>query len=161
MTYSTYDHPDFKHIAISFIMKRRGYLSIIQRNGMTIDEFIEDVRSNVWKSGVKDLAHTTIICNQVKWYIGRINRKINNTKQLFNEQKPTTDLYNIDSIDEVNKILNMECLSEKEKRILKMKYQGYTDPEIGKIISRSKEAVRYVFNVASKKIRNEYDKILG
>lgn len=161
MTYRTYEHPDFRRIALSFILRRKSYLSTIHRNGMTVDEFIEDVRSNVWRSGDKDLAHTTIIYNQVRWYIGRMNRKINTTKQLFDTQKHTSDTYNIDNIEEVNKILNLDCLSDRERIVLKLKYKGKSSEQIGKEIGRSRVTVNHIFESAAKKVKEEYDKVLG
>lgn len=155
-----YDHPDFRIIALSFILKKRTYISIIKRNGMTVDEFIEDVRSNVWKCGEKDLAPTTIICNQIRWYIGRINGKMTNNKQLFNETKSTSDKHNIDNIEEVNKIFNLKCLSERELSILKMRHQGSNDSQISKVIGKSRETVKQIFRKAAKKVRKEYDKVL-
>lgn len=154
-----YNHPDFKRIALSFLLKRKSYISIIHKNGMSLDDFIEDVRSNIWKYGEKEgLAVSTIICTQIKWYIGRISSAKPVSSNLI--ERGVSYRNEIDDKDEVEKIFNLKCLSDRELDILKMKYNGSNYNQIGNAIGKSRERVKQIFQSASRKIREEYEKMV-
>jgi DNA-binding CsgD family transcriptional regulator len=133
----------------------------IRRNGMSIDEFVEEVRSHAWRfdNDIEGIAVSTIIYNHTKWCLGKIKQSFKKPEFSGVNTSKFKEMEDIVIRDELNYYINIKALNDNEKTVLKYRSKGYRYSEIAGMMNMTRQGIQHIERTGIRKIQ-QHEKVL-